>query len=325
MEIINSEFEDVISSTLSSLSIYYRDANLSNEILNQYYIGQILKTDACIDVSHLSGSLIKNTRYVIFSSKAANFYKIEIAQNPFLSTINFNSYFKVLDVTITTNGKNYITLLHIPEKGLNIFGDLRNRFFVEGLSDKHLEEFLKEKAIEKIQEKQKEQQFTYLESDEWSVRTYWPIGFNIENNLIDLNECKELNDKQNQLFNLINKVISDNEINRKSDEVLEIKCPKTDVRIQVADHDFEYRMDWNRAKSVCNQLGNGWRLPSKQELRLMNDELHKKGHGNFNSEIYWSSTVSILNFVWAFHFRRGKPLLILKKSLVLHVRAVRDI
>ena len=325
MEIANSQFEDVLNSTLIGLSIYYRDANLSTELLNQYYVGQILKSDACIDVSHLSGSLIKNTRYVIFSSKAANFYKIEIAKNPFLSTINFHSYFKVLDITINSNGKNYITLLHIPEKGLNIFGDLSHRFFIEGLSDNHLEEFLKEKAKEKIQEKQNEEQFTYLESDEWSVRTYFPVGFNTENNLNDLNGLKELNDKQNELYNLIDKVISDNEINRKREGMLQIKSPITGEWIQVAEHDFEYGMDWNRAKSVCNQLGNGWRLPSKQELRLMNEELHKKGHGNFNSSLYWSSTVSILNFIWAFNFRRGKPVLMLKKNLILYVRAVRDI
>jgi len=209
-----SEFEDVISWTLSGLSIYYRDANLSNEILNQYYIGQLLKSDACLDVSHLTGGLIKNTRYVIFSSKAANFYEIQPDENPFLSTINFNSLFKVLDFTNASNGKNHITLLHIPKKGLKIFGNLNDRIFVEEFSDKPIEEFLIEKAIEKIQEKQEEEQFTYLESDEWSERTYWPIGFNAENNLIDLNECEELNDKQNGLYNLIYKVTSDNEINR---------------------------------------------------------------------------------------------------------------
>ena len=51
--------------------------------------------------------------------------------------------------------------------------------------------------------------------------------------------------------------------------------------IVAAESDFENRMDWYQAKSACNDLGNGWRLPTKSELKLMFKLLDPNGKRAF--------------------------------------------
>ena len=43
----------------------------------------------------------------------------------------------------------------------------------------------------------------------------------------------------------------------------------------VAEYNFPEEMDWINAKKACESLGNGWRLPTKKELILM-EENHDK-------------------------------------------------
>ena len=56
----------------------------------------------------------------------------------------------------------------------------------------------------------------------------------------------------------------------------------------VAENDFPDTMEWSDAKSVCSELGKGWRLPSINELKLL--YLNQKKVKNFTSNNYWSST-----------------------------------
>ena len=80
--------------------------------------------------------------------------------------------------------------------------------------------------------------------------------------------------------------------------MLEIK-DKYGVRLQVAERDFETVMDWASAKKACQDLGNGWRLPSMDELFSIHEQLHKKGKGNFKNdkklltEDYWSNELFV--------------------------------
>ena len=60
--------------------------------------------------------------------------------------------------------------------------------------------------------------------------------------------------------------------------------------IQVAKEDFSSEMNWDVAMSACAGLGNGWRLPNKEELSVMYEQLHKQGKGNFKEKYYWSSS-----------------------------------
>lgn len=62
-------------------------------------------------------------------------------------------------------------------------------------------------------------------------------------------------------------------------------------KIQVAENDFPDKMNWKDAMSACAGLGNGWRLPTREELLEMKWRLYKEGKGNFkNNSIYWSSS-----------------------------------
>jgi len=48
------------------------------------------------------------------------------------------------------------------------------------------------------------------------------------------------------------------------------------------------RMEWNDAMAACEALGDGWRLPDKDELNLLYQ--NKEAIGGFANSSYWSST-----------------------------------
>jgi len=94
--------------------------------------------------------------------------------------------------------------------------------------------------------------------------------------------------------------------------MLKITNPITGDELQVADQDFSYIMTWEEAKRACNELGSGWRLPNKQELKEIYEQLHEKGQGNFRTAFYWSSTEydgdqlhKIGRYAWGFSFVWG--------------------
>jgi len=80
--------------------------------------------------------------------------------------------------------------------------------------------------------------------------------------------------------------------------------------IQVAKEDFPEDMNWDDAMNACQNLGNGWRLPSIEELKVMCEQLHMKGEGNFKDKSYWSSSESFIegdpHLAWIIEFRKGK-------------------
>ncbi|MBM3936786.1 MAG: DUF1566 domain-containing protein [Sphingomonadales bacterium] len=76
--------------------------------------------------------------------------------------------------------------------------------------------------------------------------------------------------------------------------------------IEVAKKDFTNEMTWHDAMTACKNLGNGWRLPSDDELRAMYKQLHKKGKGGFRTDVwYWSSSEYDANSAWTFYFEDG--------------------
>lgn len=72
--------------------------------------------------------------------------------------------------------------------------------------------------------------------------------------------------------------------------MLTIAISETGQNIEVANQDLGGFMSWGEANTNCQKLGGGWRLPSKEELEAMRNQLHSKGQGNFESAIYWSGT-----------------------------------
>lgn len=58
-------------------------------------------------------------------------------------------------------------------------------------------------------------------------------------------------------------------------------------KIEVAANDFPNLMIWDEAKRACEGLGQGWRLPSKEELNAIYKA--KSSLGSFSSDLYWSA------------------------------------
>ena len=60
--------------------------------------------------------------------------------------------------------------------------------------------------------------------------------------------------------------------------------------LEVARNDFPNKMLWDEAMEACANLGDGWRLPTMDELNLMYE--NKDKIGGFAKEYYWNSTVA---------------------------------
>ena len=80
--------------------------------------------------------------------------------------------------------------------------------------------------------------------------------------------------------------------------------------------------NWDDANELCEELGDGWRLPTREELNLMylNSSLIK----GFSADYYWSSSEYVNYYAWAQSFSFGtqnSP----SKILTYPFRAVRTI
>ena len=71
------------------------------------------------------------------------------------------------------------------------------------------------------------------------------------------------------LFCLIFLISCNNNPTSKSQANDVIGNPKKILYLEVAEYDFKTRMNWHDANKSCNELGDGWRLPTSDELTLM--------------------------------------------------------
>lgn len=90
-------------------------------------------------------------------------------------------------------------------------------------------------------------------------------------------------------------------------------------------------MHWHKAKKACARLGDGWRLPTKEELMILYE--NKDIIGGFINLAYWSSSeagfVTYSNFgrkycAWIQSFKYGKQNKTAKEMYRCRVRPVRD-
>jgi hypothetical protein len=88
----------------------------------------------------------------------------------------------------------------------------------------------------------------------------------------------------------------------------------------VAQYDFPSMMNWKDAKKACETLGNGWRLPTIDELNILYKNKDKIGCSALLS--YWSS-MELDNFAWAQFFGNGFEHDYIKND-PYYVRAVRS-
>jgi hypothetical protein len=75
-----------------------------------------------------------------------------------------------------------------------------------------------------------------------------------------------------------------------------------DVNIRVAESDFE-PMSFLEATEACHSLGEGWRLPTKIELKAMFDE---KKILDIDEVPYWSSSLNKNNHIWILDFENDE-------------------
>ena len=65
-------------------------------------------------------------------------------------------------------------------------------------------------------------------------------------------------------------------------------------------------MRWRTAMEACANLGDGWGLPTKDELNVLYE--NKDEIGGFSPRTYWSSTTAphMKKFAWTQHFQTGR-------------------
>jgi len=78
--------------------------------------------------------------------------------------------------------------------------------------------------------------------------------------------------------------------------------------------------NWEDAKKVCADLGEGWRLPTREELHLM--WLNRESVGGFAATYYWSSSENSNYNAWPQNFFNGNQYNHYKNA-TYYVRAVR--
>ena len=90
--------------------------------------------------------------------------------------------------------------------------------------------------------------------------------------------------------------------------------------IEVAQYDFPVKMNWNDAKKACAALGDGWRLPSKEELYIL--YANQNRISGFSESTYWSSSEVGNNGAWHQYFSDGAGSDD-DKNVTLYARAIR--
>ena len=88
-------------------------------------------------------------------------------------------------------------------------------------------------------------------------------------------------------------------------------------------------MPWQNAAKIHEQLGEGWRLPTFDELRIMYQVIGQGGtnSGEFADELYWSATAYDNNQARLIRFRDGNTSYHYNKNVAhrkFKVRAIRD-
>ena len=197
-------FEEIINWTLPGLTMYYRDADLPQDIIDAYERGMIIRSQTFVDVSGFAGRPTTNCRYIFASSKAAPMFRINPATEKWaFHTINCNSYFKVLDVH-QREGVTQLLLLHIPYAGIDFF---RRSALI--LNEENLEQSFVERARTSLEQKLTMDAPPALNEPEWRERTSFPIGLDANNNFFPLEPDQPLFPMAAPMYRAIRKMTED--------------------------------------------------------------------------------------------------------------------
>jgi hypothetical protein len=164
----NMKIEEIYNETFSGLTLFYRDTNLSEKLISNYKVGQIIMERGFTDMTYIGGGLSSNFRYLIASSsgKDLSAFNPDSAKTGHI-LLSSNAYFKILDIKKIEN-KTQIFLLNIPEKSIEFFKSATS----------NIEEDITEKARQSFIDKINSDLIPELQSEDWKERTKFPIGMN---------------------------------------------------------------------------------------------------------------------------------------------------
>lgn len=162
----NTRIEEAYNHTFSGLTMYYRDCELSQELISNYKIDQILMERGFTDVSSFAEGMSKKLRYAIASNKAVNMAQV----NPDVAKFGFNlisapSFYKVLDI-YKVDDHVQILLLHFDEQFMDVFKATKS----------NIEEQVIQMGRESLDKKIVMKPNSDLNGKEWTERTQFPIG-----------------------------------------------------------------------------------------------------------------------------------------------------
>lgn len=164
----NKRIKETLDETFSDLKLFYRDTNLTDNLIEKYKVGQIIKEKGFTDMTSMGGGLSGNFRYLIASANAKDLSKF----NPDSAKIGHFlldeiTFFKVLDIQKIEN-KTQVFLLQIPDNSLSLFKN----------STSNIEEEITEKARQKFISKINALLIPELQTENWKEKTKLPIGMN---------------------------------------------------------------------------------------------------------------------------------------------------
>ncbi|MCX6319724.1 MAG: hypothetical protein NTW29_20765 [Bacteroidetes bacterium] len=164
----NNQIEKIFSETFSGLTLFYRDTNLSDELISKYQTGQLIMERGFTDMTYMGGGTTSNLRYLIASAFGTDLS----AFNPDAAKVGHvvltaNSYFKVLDI-YRVDHTTQVFLLNIPAHGIDLFQ--------QGTSN--VEEEIIQKARDNFDANRKMEPIPELQNSDWLERTSFPIGMN---------------------------------------------------------------------------------------------------------------------------------------------------
>jgi len=162
----NARLKTMYHETFSGLKLFYRDTNLTESLISNYKVGQIIQEKGFTDMSSIGGGLSGNLRYLIASAHAKDLSKF----NPDSAKIGHFlldsiAYFKVLDIQ-KIGDKTQVFLLNIPDNSISLFKN----------SSSNLEEEIIEKAQKRFREKIDVDLIPELQTENWKERTKSPLG-----------------------------------------------------------------------------------------------------------------------------------------------------
>ncbi|MEN2486733.1 hypothetical protein AAYQ05_02930 [Flavobacterium sp. B11] len=162
----NERLKTIYHETFSGLKLFYRDTNLSENLISNYKVGQIIQEKGFTDMSSIGGGLSGNFRYLIASAHAKDLSKFnpDSAKNGHF-LLDSIAYFKILDIQ-KIGDKTQVFLLNIPDNSISLFKN----------SSSNLEEEIIEKAQKRFREKIDANLIAELQTENWKERTKSPLG-----------------------------------------------------------------------------------------------------------------------------------------------------